>query len=90
MFTPILKAQKNGYIVNIGSIAGIVCLPQMASYNASKAAVVALSETLKVELSDANVGVSVVFPSVFKSNIANVIEGDVPMVNNFKTQLLRA
>jgi len=73
VFTPIFKKQSSGYFINIASMAGIVYLPMMASYNASKAAVVALSETLKLELQDDNIGVTVVCPSFFKTNIGNAM-----------------
>jgi short-subunit dehydrogenase len=42
----------------------------MAPYNSSMAAVVALSETLRVELEPANVGVSVLCPTFFATDIA--------------------
>jgi len=73
VFTPIFKKQKSGYFINIASMAGIVYLPMMSSYNASKAAVVALSETLKMELQDDNIGVTVVCPSFFKTNIGEAM-----------------
>jgi short-subunit dehydrogenase len=41
----------------------------MGSYNVSKAAVIAASETLKTELSLSNIGVSVVCPTFFKTNL---------------------
>ncbi len=69
VFAPIFKAQGSGYFINIASMAGIVYLPYMSSYNATKSAVVALSETLKMEFYDKNIGVSVVCPSFFKTNL---------------------
>ena len=68
-FTPTFKAQQGGHIVNIASIAGISSLPKFANYNASKAAVIALSETLRIELGKKNIGVTVVCPSLFKTNL---------------------
>jgi NAD(P)-dependent dehydrogenase (short-subunit alcohol dehydrogenase family) len=61
-FVPLLKRQGGGHIVNIASLAALINLPGMASYNVSKAAVVALSETLRHELAPWGVGVSVVCP----------------------------
>ncbi|MEZ5004291.1 MAG: SDR family oxidoreductase [Chitinophagales bacterium] len=69
VFTPVFKRQGSGYFINIASMAGIIHLPLMGSYNATKAAVVALSETLKMELADDNIGVTVVCPSFFKTNL---------------------
>ena len=72
-FIPTFKAQEFGHIVNIASIAGLNSLPGFANYNASKAAVVSLSETLRLELKKKNIGVTVVCPSIFKTNLANSI-----------------
>jgi NADP-dependent 3-hydroxy acid dehydrogenase YdfG len=71
VFAPAFKKQGGGHIVNIASIAGISCTPHMNSYNATKAAVIALSETLRWELKSANIGVKVVRPSLFKTGLAD-------------------
>jgi RsiW-degrading membrane proteinase PrsW (M82 family) len=44
-FVPLFKRQRSGHIVNVASLAGLVHPAGMASYNAVKAAVVALTET---------------------------------------------
>jgi NAD(P)-dependent dehydrogenase (short-subunit alcohol dehydrogenase family) len=59
-FMPMFKSQRGGRIVNVASMAGLVHPPGMSSYNAAKAAVVALSETMLHELAPYGVGVSVV------------------------------
>jgi len=46
-----------------------VSLPEMACYNVSKAAVISLSETLRGELAPFGIGVSVVCPSFFNTNL---------------------
>ncbi|MBF5042908.1 SDR family oxidoreductase [Aggregicoccus sp. 17bor-14] len=69
VFTPLLKRQGAGHIVNVASMAGLMDVPLMSSYNATKAAVVSLSETLDNELADAGIGVSVVCPSFFRTNL---------------------
>ena len=65
-FVPVLKRQRSGRIVNVASLAGLVHPAGMASYNAVKAAVVALTETTGHELAAygvrAHVGVPVVLP----------------------------
>ena len=55
VFVPLFKQQRGGHIINIASMAGLLDVPQMASYNVSKAAVVALSGTLEQELMDAGI-----------------------------------
>jgi NAD(P)-dependent dehydrogenase (short-subunit alcohol dehydrogenase family) len=49
-FVPVMMQQTEGHVVNTASIAGLVAGPFMGPYNASKHAVVALSETLHHEL----------------------------------------
>ncbi|APR76934.1 Oxidoreductase, short chain dehydrogenase/reductase family protein [Minicystis rosea] len=70
VFTPVFKRQKSGHFVNIASMAGLLDVPFMSGYNATKAAVVSLSETLQNELAGDGVGVSVVCPSFFQTNLA--------------------
>ena len=67
-----LRANDEGHIVNTASMSGLYHLPRMAPYNASKAAVVALSETLRFELAaeGSRVGVSVLCPSWVRTNIS--------------------
>lgn len=74
-FIPAFKKQKSGHILNTASLAAISCAPTMGAYNVTKAAVVAISETLYGELSDYNVKVSCIQPSYFKTNIANSTRG---------------
>ncbi|HEU5058780.1 MAG TPA: SDR family oxidoreductase [Kofleriaceae bacterium] len=69
-FVPLLRRAGGGHLVNIASLAGLVHAPFMAPYNASKAAVVALSETLRAELAPSGVQVHVVCPSFFRTGIA--------------------
>lgn len=70
-FVPHLVAQGEGHVVNTASIAGFAYAPFMGPYNASKAAVVAISETLKAELamSAPAVGVTVVCPGWVNTRI---------------------
>lgn len=74
-FIPTFKKQQSGQIMNIASIAGVSCAPQMGAYNMTKAAVIAISETLYGELMDDNIRVSCVMPSYFKTNIAAGVRG---------------
>jgi NAD(P)-dependent dehydrogenase (short-subunit alcohol dehydrogenase family) len=69
VFVPKLRAQKNGHILNVASAAGMIAMPMMGPYNVTKAAVVALSETLYAELAGDGIGVSVLCPSFFPTNL---------------------
>ena len=62
--------QKQGFgqIINIASAAGLIHLPKMGPYNATKAAVVALSETIRLEYPQFKV--SVVCPTFFKTRLS--------------------
>jgi NAD(P)-dependent dehydrogenase (short-subunit alcohol dehydrogenase family) len=73
--TPLLKEQRSGHIVNVASLAGLVHGPGMASYNATKAGVVALSETLLFELEPWGIDVSVVCPAFFRTNLHESFAG---------------
>ncbi|MCG8466325.1 MAG: SDR family oxidoreductase [Xanthomonadales bacterium] len=68
-FVGLLREQKQGHIVNIASFAGLAGAPHIAAYGTAKAGVVALSEILRAELHDDNVGVSVVCPAFVKTNL---------------------
>ena len=70
-FIPLLRRGGGGHIVNIASLAGLVHLPMASAYNATKAAVVAFSETLRVELEPDGIAVTVVCPWFFRTNIAS-------------------
>ena len=65
---PLLQ-QSRGRILNVASMAGLIHPPMMGSYNATKAAVVAWSETLSFELEDQGIGVHVLCPGFFKTNL---------------------
>jgi NAD(P)-dependent dehydrogenase (short-subunit alcohol dehydrogenase family) len=72
-FLPILLEQgEPAHIVNTASIAGLVPSPGIGPYNVSKSGVVALSESLRLDLEarDAPIGVSVVCPGAVPTRIA--------------------
>ncbi|MEM9101741.1 MAG: SDR family oxidoreductase [Pseudomonadota bacterium] len=69
VFLDCFKQQGYGHFVNVASQAGLTPIPLMSSYNAVKSAVVALSETMKLEFVKYNVDVSVVCPSFFKTHL---------------------
>jgi NAD(P)-dependent dehydrogenase (short-subunit alcohol dehydrogenase family) len=68
-FIPLFKKQGGGHIVNVASFAGIGSMPEMTPYNASKAAAISISETLKIELAGSNIGITVACPTFFKTNL---------------------
>lgn len=60
---------RHAHILNIASLAAVVTIPAMAAYNVSKAGLLAFSETLYGELLRHGVGVTVVCPSFFQTNL---------------------
>jgi NAD(P)-dependent dehydrogenase (short-subunit alcohol dehydrogenase family) len=69
-FMPHLMVAPGGaHIVNTASMAGLAAWPGIGPYNATKFAVVAISETLAAELAGTNVGISVLCPGVVNTNI---------------------
>lgn len=70
-FLPIMADQGEGHIVNTASMAGLLAMPGLAPYNATKHAVVAISEGLHGELAakQSPVRVSVLCPSFVQSNL---------------------
>jgi NAD(P)-dependent dehydrogenase (short-subunit alcohol dehydrogenase family) len=71
-FVPLLLQQDEAHVVNTASVAGLVAAPMMGPYNASKHAVVAISETLHHEfaITGATAKVSVLCPGWVRTNIA--------------------
>ena len=72
-FVPVLLEQGEGHVVNTASIAGLTSAPFLGPYNATKQAVVAISETLYKDLQAAGVtgiGVSVLCPGFVQTRIA--------------------
>lgn len=63
------EAAPGGHIVNVASVAAYLGAPSMSAYNASKAGVVAYSETLAAELKELGVGVTVVLPGFFPTQL---------------------
>jgi NAD(P)-dependent dehydrogenase (short-subunit alcohol dehydrogenase family) len=68
-FLPYLKKHSEAHIINTSSMAGFLGFPNQSSYSLTKAAVKALSETLRVELAYYNIGVTSIHPGAIKTNI---------------------
>jgi short-subunit dehydrogenase len=83
------RKQNNGYIVNVASQAGLTPLPVMGSYNATKAAVIAFSETLKLELAPFNIGVSVLCPAFVKTNLDKSLPKEQESMQDMVTKLVQ-
>ena len=67
-FLPSMLDKKSGHIVNVASVAASFGLPGIASYCASKFAILGFSEGLKHELKNSGVGITVVSPIMVRTN----------------------
>lgn len=67
-FLPHMIKQNSGHIVNVASVAASFGLPGIASYCASKFAMLGFSEGLRHELHGTKVGVTVVSPIMVRTN----------------------
>lgn len=69
VFTPKLRAQRRGGIINVGSTASFAAAPTMGPYNVSKSAVLALTETMAAEFQGSGLHVTALCPTFVKTNI---------------------
>jgi dehydrogenase/reductase SDR family protein 7B len=67
----------SGHIVVVGSVQGKIALPHRSCYAASKHALQAFSDSLRAEVADRNVAVTVVNPGYVRTNLSvNAMTGD--------------
>jgi len=67
---PVMRSQGHGHIIQVSSVLGIVTLPVLGLYNASKFAVEGLSETLAAEVKGFGINVSLIEPNGFTTDWA--------------------
>jgi NAD(P)-dependent dehydrogenase (short-subunit alcohol dehydrogenase family) len=71
-FVPLIKSHgEGGHIVNTASLAGLISGPGIEPYNATKHAVVTMSEGWRAQLEPQGIGVSVLCPGYVRTNIAS-------------------
>jgi len=64
---PVMRSQRSGYIINIGSVAGFAGAPGWSVYSATKAAVAAFSEVIALDVKEFGIKVTVAEPSGFRT-----------------------
>lgn len=71
LFLPNMIDHGDGHVINTASVAGHTAMPGLGIYNATKHAVVAISETLFAELAEdaPGIGVSVLCPGIVNTRI---------------------
>lgn len=65
---PVFRAQKDGTIINVTSVAGRITVPLYSLYNSTKWAVEGFSEALHYELRPLNIRVKVFEPGIIKTD----------------------
>ena len=73
----VMVSRKNGMIVNVGSISGITPTPFSAAYCATKAAMHAYSDVLRMELLPFGIKVITVQPGAIRSNFGNAADESI-------------
>ncbi len=68
---PVLRRQRGGTIINIGSLAGLLAVPGEGFYSATKFVIEGYSETLRYEVERFGIRVCIVEPSYFRTGIAD-------------------
>jgi NAD(P)-dependent dehydrogenase (short-subunit alcohol dehydrogenase family) len=86
---PAMRARRQGRIVNIGSLAGVIPLPFVGAYCATKHALDSYSESLYHELKPLGIGVSVVDPGYFSTGIATRKLRTKPTIADYDTHRAR-
>jgi NAD(P)-dependent dehydrogenase (short-subunit alcohol dehydrogenase family) len=66
---PVMRSQRSGYLVNIGSIGGLIAIPYQAMYSASKFALEGLSEALRMEVRPFGIRVVIIEPGDHKTSL---------------------
>jgi NAD(P)-dependent dehydrogenase (short-subunit alcohol dehydrogenase family) len=87
---PQFLARGNGSIVNVGSVGGVMPLPEMTAFCASKYAVAGMTDTLRLELAPKGIQVCAVHPGAVDSNFLEraIFRGlDATQVEERRTQI---
>jgi NAD(P)-dependent dehydrogenase (short-subunit alcohol dehydrogenase family) len=83
---PIMRRQGHGRIVQISSLLGIVCLAYRGAYNASKFALEALTDTMRLELRGTDIHLALVEPgpitSRFRANAFEAYKRNIDKTNS--------
>jgi short-subunit dehydrogenase len=77
---PIMRAQRSGRILNVGSAGGFLPMPYMAYYSATKHALEGYSESLDHEVREFGVRVTVIEPAATKTSFeSSTVQADRPL-----------
>ncbi len=74
---PFMIKQKEGKIINISSVVGVVGNAGQANYSASKAGIIGFTKTLAKELASRNIRVNAVAPGFIQTDMTSVLKDSV-------------
>lgn len=84
---PLLRKQPAARIIFNSSVLGLITLPYRGAYNASKYAIEGFADTLRLELDDSNIKVSLIEPgpveSRFRENALASLKANIDIENSF-------
>lgn len=86
---PLMMQQNKaeGRILNVSSLAGLISLPLIGAYAATKHALEAVSDALRIELWNTNIRIITINPGVVETNIYDVLKAKLDyMVKNNNNQ----
>ncbi|MCB0163989.1 MAG: SDR family oxidoreductase [Anaerolineae bacterium] len=87
-FAPVLRNNGGGVLVNISSIAGLVGIPAMGTYGATKAAIHSLTQSIRGELSTHGTQVIGVYPGPVKTDMTAGLPFDMATPQQVAQQIL--
>ena len=88
-FTPFLAGQDEAAIINVSSGLAFVPLPFTPTYNATKAAVHSLTETLRIQLAAASVQVLELIPPAVRTDLMGQTDSETAMpLDDFLTEVM--
>jgi NAD(P)-dependent dehydrogenase (short-subunit alcohol dehydrogenase family) len=86
---PSMREQKNGIIINVSSIAGVVGIPAECIYVSTKFALEGLTESISYELQPYGIKVVIIEPGVINTNFVPNIKFPKPIDNKLQQPLLK-
>lgn len=75
--SPVMLKQKEGAIVNISSVIGVIGNAGQSNYAASKAGIIGLTKSIARELGGRNIRVNAVAPGFIKTDMTDVLSDDI-------------
>ncbi|HOJ93251.1 MAG TPA: SDR family oxidoreductase [Dictyoglomaceae bacterium] len=81
---PYMRAKGNGLIINISSVAGFIAIPYQSMYSASKYALEALSQAMRIEVKPFGIKVTLIEPGDIRTGFTSsriwtkAAKGDTP------------